>query len=167
MPVVGGVETSRSASGQEALSVALRKVFRRIDFARFSGKRVHLPGWLGNGYPDGLGKADSKSSHERYLSNLFIEGIVFAGGQVTMGPQDADLALLIRPEVLGAQTTNRVYRFQGYPIYVHDEDYYAVRVAILGYDYRTNEYFDIETGISYGTAIEPYILDVFGFKVYW
>ncbi len=158
-------------STQEGEAKALERAVQSVDYSLVRGRAV----WVAGFEPAGLVAPPAEDrrlagalARDAYLAARLVERLVNLGNRVVAEPREADIWLLPWVRVLGSQTTHREYRESllfYYPVYVHDESHAQAAVSIGLYDRGSGELRDLVSGRSYGLIVEPFILDVLGFRL--
>jgi hypothetical protein len=155
-------------SAHEGQAAALDRVLGAVLHTLPRSRAVYLAGWGEASAPQDKAPARPRPvafARTAFLANRLAERLVLLGNTVVADPARADVWVLPWVRVLGARTTHRVYRFYQYPVYVHDEHHGTAEVSVALYDKTTGELRDLVSGKGYGIFIEPYLLDIFGFRL--
>ncbi|MFC1705634.1 hypothetical protein ACFL59_02295 [Planctomycetota bacterium] len=161
-----GPAVGPSAAYQRTLSRAIEQSVFRARFGETAGQTVYVHGWDPTFVPRSADRSQLLRSVAliRYVAAEAAVGAVRRGAKLVHHPERADLWILPRIEIAGAQTTEREYRVQQYPIYHHYEDHGQAAITLLLYDRRKSKLVDLVTGRNRRLAFDSYFLDIFGVR---
>ena len=150
-----GPRSGLSATAQEDIARAVDVVMARVDMGLVADKNVHVPGVTGGRAPWIARRTDA-----RYIASRLAERVLQAGGRLAFERAQAEVVLFPWIQVLGGITTYREYRYQGYPIYLHEEDQRPTWVMVLLYDRRTKKLSVLEGDRIWQVRVDSYILGI-------
>jgi hypothetical protein len=161
--------TGASASSRLTLASTIDKVIGRADLAAVPGRTVYVAGWADSFGPRARrGKAGAGEAARRaeaaYVANAVAARVVAAHGLASATRAQADLWIIPWIQVAGGETTHRELRYYYYPVYVHEEDYREVSIALLLYEPKTGELTELLSGRTWDVQIDAWALDIFGFR---
>jgi len=169
--VIVGPTQTRMGSIDQAQAQAAINVFKSKEgknpalwahLQQLADKKVYLPDWNGD---EGQFLPYASNAMDRYLATMVAEGLVEAGATLVFEPIKADTILFIRSRIEGGWTTSRQWWIPFFRVYIHDEAQSYLDVRLFGLDGASGKWFAIGEGRGSANFIEPFILDIFGYKV--